>query len=251
MMKSEKIQELKRTIDFYNLHYNEIKAISRGIDKEINFNLARIVDKEFVDGETLPANIQHNLNIKKLKQVLVSDDNYLDFMCEFVEDEQKEFLLILSNTALAKIYYETYCEKWRDYKEKKMDKAKENIFEKVIEVVKMDKNLDDQQAENDDTIKYLYGLSRGLQNKHYTERQFYENFLFRMFKFLEGKYYRRKYGNLSLFSKNKILEVVNSIIEKYFDSTITFTAKTKIENFIPINYIYESAAGIDLIHSRA
>lgn len=65
---------------------------------------------------------------------------------------------------------------------KKWIKEKKIFFEKVIEVVKMDKNLDDKQTENDDTIKYLNYLSKTLQAKHYTERQFYEDFLLELIK---------------------------------------------------------------------
>lgn len=59
---------------------------------------------------------------------------------------------------------------------KKMDKGKENIFEKVIEVVKMDKNLDDKQTENDDTIKYLNYLSKTLQAKRTPKDNFMKIF---------------------------------------------------------------------------
>ena len=60
------------------------------------------------------------------------------------------------------------------------------------------------------------------------------------------------------FSKGKIINIVNKIIKKYFcsshddDRCIDFSNKINIENldnFISKTYTYETARGIDLIHT--
>lgn len=253
MMNSEQKEKLKRVFNIYNLHFNEIRATFEKGDIEFSQMVDVRIATEITDKKTSLNNLtslQHNLNIKKLEQALVSDKNYLDFLYAFSESEQKEFLLILSHTALGKNYYEKYCEKWRDLKLNKMHKAQNNLFGKVIEIVKIDKNLDDNKASENEIIKYLEYLSNTLQNNHYTERQLYENFLFQMISFLKTKSYKDKYSKIRPYTKDKIIQIVNNLIKGYFSKDkIKFSNKINTENFIHKHYIYENMAGIHLTHS--
>lgn len=253
-MDSEQKEKLKKVFDVYNLHFNEIKAIFYEGDVEFSQMIDERIAIEIAKKETSLKNLtslQHNLNIKKLEHALVNDKNYLDFLYAFSEGEQIEFLLILSHTELGRIYYEKYCEKWRDLKLNKMHKAQNNLFRKVIEIVKIDKNLDDNKASENEIIKYLEYLSNTLQNNHYTERQLYENFLFRMISFLKTKSYKDKYSKIRPYSKDKIIQIVNNLIKGYFaNEYIKFSNKINIENFIQKHYIYENMSGIHLTHSN-
>ena len=124
-------------------------------------------------------------------------------------------------------------------------------YKPVIEIVKIDKNLDDNKASENEIIKYLEYLSNTLQNNHYTERQLYENFLFQMISFLKTKSYKDKYSKIRPYTKDKIIQIVNNLIKGYFSKDkIKFSNKINTENFIHKHYIYENMAGIHLTHSN-
>lgn len=248
-MLNERENRLKATIDYYDKHFNEIKARCK---KKSDLSFA-IMEDTLINNKTveMPINCYHHLNIKKLNNNITT---LLSFLYDFTQEEQQEFLLILSHTELAKIYYDKYSAEWRDMKLKKMHKAKKNLFEKVIEVVKIDKNLDEDQASQDEVIQYLQYLSMTLYNNHFTERNLYEDFLYQMTSFLKTKSYTDKYSNLRPYSQDKIIQIVNELIQNYFDKReeddIQFSNKSNIENFICKHYIYENMAGIHLTHSN-
>lgn len=243
-------EELKKVIDNFALHFHEIsgkygfltvKSIFEGakLDRVVNSSLKEAV-KENVN---LPKSWSHNLNIKKLKSDLIDKGGYLSFLYEIPREQQEYFLAILAHTSLAKIYYSNYAENWRELKKKKLHKQHNSIFDKVIEIIEFE-NIVNNNVMASTSLEYMKYLKQTALNNHYTERQLFEDFLFRSHKLLNI--------NNDQFSKSRIIKIVNNVIECYFDSDIKFTNKFNIENldnFISKTYNYETARGIDLIHT--
>lgn len=233
-------EELKKVIDNFGLHYHEISSkfgLSPTDDKQSLIMLDKLSSE---DKKEIPTLWRCNLDFKKLKQELILKDGYLSFLYEIPKEEQEYFLSILAHTSLAKIYFDRYCSQWRYLKEMKLHKQQESIFDKVAQIIDFN-NLDNNSNQIQNTLYYLKQTSL---NNHYTERQLFEDFLFRSNSFL------KKHKE---FSKKKIIGIVNKIIESYFDSNMKkFTIKFNLENldsFICKTYNYETARGIDLIHT--
>ena len=242
-------EELKKVIDNFTLHFHEISSkygfltVTSTMDGEmLDKTILSALEQEGKD-LNLPKSWSHNLNIKKLKSDLIDKGGYLSFLYEIPREQQEYFLAILAHTSLAKIYYSNYAENWRELKKKKLHKQHNSIFDKVIEIIEFE-NIVNNNVMASTSLEYMKYLKQTALNNHYTERQLFEDFLFRSHKLLNI--------NNDQFSKSRIIKIVNNVIECYFDSDIKFTNKFNIENldnFISKTYNYETARGIDLIHT--
>lgn len=245
-----KKEELIKVIDNFTLHFHELSSNYGFLTVKSTFsgekldNLIESTLRNKREEINLPKAWSHNLNITKLKNELMIEDSYFSFLFEIPRQHQETFLAILAHTSLAKIYYLNYAENWRELKSKKLHKQRNSIFDKVIEIIEFENNTNFNSMALG-TLEYLKYLKQTSLNDHYTERQLFEDFIFRTHNLLQ------EIDN-NKFSKGKIIKIVNNVINFYFDSDIKFTNKFKLENldnFICKTYNYETARGIDLIHT--
>lgn len=204
------------------------------------------------------SNVKIN-EIKRITQNTTFEDNPFIEFYEMGKEDIKELFEIFVKAEKNIRYYNDYANKMRDLKTRD---NKNNISKKISDVMEYIEAIDKEVMEylysdnhhskgnhNDRGIKaynYLKYLKGGLSNNHFTRRQAYQDFLYRMNKFLDGKTDKSD----KPFSKRKIVKIVNLIIEKYFEDDEYFTEKTQVSKFVKAKYIYETMAGIELYHGK-
>ncbi|MDD5548200.1 MAG: hypothetical protein PHI79_01245 [Sulfurovaceae bacterium] len=197
-----------------------------------------------------------NVDIIAIERSTLSNVKFINPFIDFYDlDSQclKDIFYLLAKTHKALKYYNEYSSPNRDLKARNTSKNITKKINKIIELI-MDTDIEvndyiqrieyGEQIDHNfipkgyKTVEYLAYFKDTLENKHYTERQLFENLLFEMYHLLKDD-----------FSKEQILRAVNLLIKKYFSRDISFTRKINLDNFVQIKYIYETMAGIDLTHS--
>ena len=206
-------EELKKVIDNFTLHFHEISSkygfltVTSTMDGEmLDKTILSALEQEGKD-LNLPKSWSHNLNIKKLKSDLMDKGGYLSFLYEIPREYQEYFFAILAHTSLAKIYYSNYAENWRELKKKKLHKQHNSIFDKVIEIIEFE-NIINNNVMGSTSLEYMKYLKQTALNNHYTERQLFEDFLFRTYKLLINIHNDK-------FSKGKIIKIVCKFHSKF------------------------------------
>lgn len=184
-----------------------------------------------------------HFDIKIIKEITLKNINAFCSFYHFDNESLFNLFEILADTHQALKYYEVYSDSYRKLKDSnrisKNSKAK-TLFD-AIDIIKEFPNTDKLQDE------ILHIVESFSINYHYTEMQLFQNFLYRMYYFLIDLKYQDK-NKLKKFTKSKIIQIVNSIINEYFAKEISFTTAIKIENFRNLTYYYDTAKGINLYH---
>jgi len=206
----------------------------------------------------LPSFVTH-VNITKIKQVTSHYEIEKNpFLYLYEMDKKQIFSLyeLLTKTHNGLTKYEQNSE---PKKEIVRNNIKGNITNKLNDLIEMIRDTDQYVKEYTQkcidgvdmkkiskpdgiiTINYLHALKASLENKHYTKRQLFQNFLYELYNLLKNYNF-----NGTRISKNKIFKTVNSFIINYFDEDINFTIKTDLTKFKTTTYRYHGE--IELTH---
>lgn len=180
--------------------------------------------------------LHHNLDTQRLKTDITNKEQHISFLFEMDDKKIEIFFGLLSHTEQALIYQKQYSEPYKE------NVDKQNKIFTVIEIVKTLKYFDDEDKQI--CLNVLEYMADTILDKHYTERQAYQDFLYRLHFFVfDGS------------SKYKTLKYANQILKKYFQAVnpiggyLNFSKQTNFETFKKHNYTYE-AGGILLYHSK-
>ncbi len=202
--------------------------------------------KEYMSKIEKENNINHlsHFEIKRIREITLKNANPFLFFYDFDDESLFNLFEILAETHQSLKYYNVYSSSYRNLKDdnrtSKNSKLK-TLFD-TIDIIKEFPNTDKLQDE-------IFCIIKSFSiNYHYTEMQLFQNFLYRMYYFLIDLKYQDK-NKLKNFTKSKIIQIVNSIINEYYsEEKIKFTTAIKIENFRNLTYFYDTAKGINLYH---
>lgn len=214
------------------LYSNDWKAKNETVS---DLEFAKFVDEYYQDkikGTPFHHNLKY-LTLENAINALDTEGHYLGFLQELNTAQIECFFGLLSHTELALIYQAKHAEPIRE-KHLSLD-----VILKAIDIVK---KCDTNKTDDFKTcLDVLGGVASTLQNKHYTERQAYQDFFYRMHNFIFT-------GDAT---KYKTLKITNGILQHYFNlKQDYFTKQTNFDNYISIHYIYETMDGILLFHSQ-
>lgn len=227
---------------FYFSSSNNIYTVFKDLISECNYSSM----KEYVSKDLGDSNISllTHFDIKKMREITLLNNNPFYFFYYLENELLFKLFEILAKTHQALKYYEVYSYLYRNLKEinRTSKKSKEKTLLNAIDIIKEFPNTVKLQEEISSLIK-SFSI-----NSHYTKRKLFENFLYEMHYFLIDLEYQNN-NKLKKFTKSKIIEIVNLIIQLYFEEDIRFTISTKLEKFKTVKYFYDNQEGITLNHT--
>jgi len=229
--------EFIKLFKFFDDYYFEHKEVIEVFMKKGNFKTFKEC-AEHHNSSIVPLS---NVNIGSIEQITLSNNLSMNPF-QLIYPLKKEVLLgvfyQIAHTHKALSYYNKYSEPYRDLKDSKYKQTNINKINNTIELLK---NIDSCSKEHTKAIQYLENIIGSLDNKHYTKRQVYQDFLHGV---------NERLVKIDGFTKTNIFKFVNGVIKNYFnEEDISFSIKTNIQNFNSHHYIYENQGGIVLYHS--
>lgn len=258
-----------KALQYFDRHYNAVRfendeALIHELDERIQICKEDKTNEALHELCTAHRNELHELGV--LKFVYVADDNF-DFMQLYSRvniklvrhitvnndncftpfyglDDSDLFALfeLLSVTELALTNYTDFSSKYRDRKQQNRNEALQNKMNDILDYAKevsahAETEKYNQYDDVQDLERIFNRLTEALHNKHYTERQVFQNLLWGVSHILssDGVY--------------KVAKITNAIIGQYFDVDINFSRNEDTTKYTRTTYYYADSAGITLSHS--
>lgn len=247
---------IKRLIAIDNFFYvNESDCTKNKFIQMMEEKGFKTLKELFSQGEW--DNIYTEIDLKQIKHITLSTDDKTNPFIQLYSLSDKllyDFFSIFYKTHFALRYYDDYCVDYRNIREQNKGSRNShpttNAINKVLSTIHTLRNTQDDD-ETKKVIDYLEDLKGSLENRHYTKLQVYQDFFYNIHNLLIDESYIDKHKKLQKFKKTDITNIVNGVIENYFqDDAIQFKGYLDFDVYETYKYNYHTKAGILLTHPK-
>jgi len=190
------------------------------------------------------AHLYNRVDLKYVRQITINKDNC--FTLFYGLDDNYLFALfeILTLTELALKLHSDVVNMYRKRKQQNRNLALQNKMNDILDYAKeisthAHTGKYNQYDDADVLARIFERLGGALNNKHYTERQIFQNLLWHVSHILSN----------DGMNSYKVAKITNAIIEQYFAVDMRFSRNEDTTKYTATTYHYAGGAGITLFHS--